>query len=598
LYCQFGRGSYVPARRAKIVTRQLQVEVAGSAGFAGNGAFQVEARRAKNVTRQLQVEGAGSTGFAGNGAFQVEAPVARYYTAEGFLCDSSNERLDPYSHPITFGQVARVCVTPTGLALNDNVKIRSIDYYTWTRNELQLSQEAILTNEEAVPKTEIFCIRGDEICAFETLLDEPFFASVGAVGGSGVVWLQFGSESRRVTFELTNSFLSEMEPDFAGASLFSALIFVLPPIGARQLYGCRAWECNESNREIVSADSKKEGASVRMCVSPTFEAMEAGASMWSVEWWTWQRKNFTQPAVVEQGEEAPDGLTLQLCDRGADVCVFQTRLRPEFFNDTGAMTGSGHCWITFGSGFRVPGRIEVEEDPGVAGVKINPLVDPLYAGSNDIGMIFAVTGNYTIIELKCEEDHELKKWWKEEDDQTRLGYIAIMVATGASVCCCFMCALLSNRRRTEEKNGENGNIVINVGIQETHNSENRTHNHKEERTSRSSLETEESSKSMGSIPERKRSKGGDGPNADDVCFDDNDHSGTRAMAKVVRKYVRENPKASYGPPSYQIIKGLLDDRCFYIRAKPSSPWREASKKEIISELGECWRQQKAKTIKG
>ena len=76
-----------------------------------------------------------------------------------------------------------------------------------------------------------------------------------------------------------------------------------------------------------------------MCRPTTFQAVEAGASMWSVEWWTWKRKNFTQPAIVEQGEESPGGLTLQMRERGADRCVFPTRLRTEFFNDTGAMDG-------------------------------------------------------------------------------------------------------------------------------------------------------------------------------------------------------------------------------------------------------------------
>ena len=539
------------------------------------------------------MEGVGSPDFAGNGLFQLDIPVARFYTAEGFLCDSDNQRLDPYSTPFTFGQAARVCVTPTGLALNDDVKIRSIDSFTWGRPELELSQEAILTNEEAVAGTEIFCVQGQDVCAFETQLEKPFFASVGAVGGRGTVWLQFGSESRRVQVDLTDSFLSDMEPGFAGASPFSTFLIVLPPLDERELYGCRAYECNELDREFVSGDSKAENASVRMCVSPTSDAVAAGASMWMVEWWTWARKNFTQPAIVDQGDEAPDGRTLQMCERGMDYCIFQTRLRPEFFNDTGAMTGDGHCWITFGSGFRMPGRIvveeEEEEDPAVRYV-IDPLEDPLYAGGNNIAMIFPVVGNYTIAKIICEEDHELKKWWKEEEDNTRLGYIGIMIAFGASTCCCFMCALCSNRRRQQEKQeGGKGNIVINVGIQESHAIENRTHNHKEERTHKT-LETSDSSKSM--------SKGDDGPCDDDICFDDNNHSGTRAMEKVVMRYVRENPKASYGPPTYMIIKGLLDDRRFYIRAKPSKPWIEASKKEIIHELGECWMQQKSKMLKG
>jgi hypothetical protein len=401
---QFGSGNSTTSRRAMIVPRQTQEADPGPAEVDG---------------------GVGSIGYAGAGPFSVDMPVARLYAAIGFLCNAQNEEIDPYKYPLAMGDSARVCVRPSDYALDEGIKIRSIDSFTWARKEFEVSQAAVTSNAQEAPETEIFCRQGEDTCAFQTKLKDDFYGFRGIVSGEGFVWLQIGSESRRVQFELGFNLLNDMEPGFAGASQFSVFVYVMPESANRDLYRCRAYECNKLNREIVPPGPKRQGMSIRMCVAPEALALEKGARMWSVEWWHWTRKKFIQAAVAPQGKEGPDGQTLQMCERGSEVCSFQTRLDNRLFNSslpnsgimaTGAMEGIGYCWLTFGYGkhsFR--GQ---EEETGVAE---DPTNDPMFAGANSIGIMWPVEGNFSFpLPERCTDDHELKAWGKDETDQMKV----------------------------------------------------------------------------------------------------------------------------------------------------------------------------------
>jgi hypothetical protein len=462
----------VESRRAEIVMFEGEDT---SPGFRDIGVGSLP------TTRQVDQEvvdddpqGPGTAGFAGQGPFQVDIPVTRLYNAIGYLCDAANNRLDPSKNPLIPGDTARVCVTPNGVALLDNVRIRSIDSFNWLREEFELSQWAVTPNAQAAQASEIFCQRGSLVCAFETVLEDGFYRTPGIVTGNGFVWLQFGEESRLLQFDLVGSsggrrdlqfgnetaefdlgfgLLPGMLAGFAGASAFAAYIYVMPPLGQRELYRCRAYECDYTNREIVTNDAKLQGESVRICVEPSYAAQEAGAKMWSIEWWTWEQVNVNQTAIVAQGKEAPDGKTLLMCYRGMEVCYFQTRLKDEFFQIPNGINGDGFCWLTYG-GLLIPGLIETETDGGVGEEEeeiIEAFKDPLYAGSNEIGMTFPVTGNYIIPPLTCPpEEHSLKLWWEEEEENMRLLYILTMVGAGAGVCCLFGLCLCCNRRTEDE----------------------------------------------------------------------------------------------------------------------------------------------------
>ena len=430
------------------------------------------------------VEGPGSPGYAGGGPFVVEHPLTRLYTAIGFLCDADKNEISPIDNPLTKGMKARVCVRPDALAvIQDNVRIRSIDRFTWTRPELgNTTQVAITTNAQAEDKTEIFCTSGSEVCAFETMLNDEFFDTTGVVEGKGIVWLQFGSDAQGrqlqtgVEYDLGFELLPEMKAGFAGASPYDAYVVVLPPPELRELYNCRVYECEGSLgnlTEIKPGEPKTQGSSIRMCVEPSVYAMQAGANMWSIEWWTWQRQNYTQPAIVEQGQEAPDGMTLQVCRRGDPVCMFQTRLQNDFFKNPGAMFGEGYCWLTFGKGEIVRGVISsdnnnttTEEGDEEEVEKINPADDLLYAGGNDISYEFPVTGNYKFV-LQCPEpDHKLTVWWDNLEPIQRYLIWASIIGSALSLCCLGFCCCFSAYRseRREYVETTAGKVTVNVDI--------------------------------------------------------------------------------------------------------------------------------------
>lgn len=543
-----------------------------------------------STTASGTAQGQGSPGFAGLGPFAVNIPVARLYEGEGFLCDSNNNLLDPYSNPLTLGMTARVCVKPNDYALSQGVKMRSIDSFTWSRTDtgFNLTQDAVNPDAQAASGTTVTCNPGDDICVFETDLGPEFFTKAGRVDGSGVIWLQFGTTSRRLDFTLGNALRSQMAPGFAGASPFTVFVYVVPPLNNRTLYHCRVYECDYLNREIVPMGSKEENVTVRMCVAPDAEAQQAGAMMWKVEWWTWERHNYTQKALVPQGQEAEDGLTLSICERGSNVCVFQTRLIPEFFDSIGIMDGTGYCWLTFGSG-KVVDRIN-NANGSNSTAKIDPTKDPLFAGANNINYTIPVTGNWTKPVVICVHDNTFKGWWKQQPEKLKLAYILLCILPFVSTCCLGGLCLLKNRRRYEDEY-EGEKIVVNVDIQDNNKTENISHHQLKDGLDIDNASQESACKR--SKPNSKNSILGE-PSEDDVCLGLPKHPGNRAIVKAVRKCLKENPDSSYTPPVYKAISKRLGDRHFFTRDSDSSKWRDASKKEIITSVGEIWKEQKKK----
>ncbi len=211
---------------------------------------------------------------------------------------------------------------------------------------------------------------------------------------------------RRLQYSLEDyafgaQYLPLADPGFAGASPFDAVIYLLPPLDERELFRCRAYECDQNNVEFVTDEPKQEGQSIRMCVRPSKAAEDVGAKMWSVEWWTWSQVDRIQEAIVMQGKEAPDGRTVNFCVRGMDVCFFQTNLIPIFFSapQPNAINGEGVCWITFGDIYAIPGPIDFEVPKD--GTEIDPTKDPLYAGHNPIEIIFRTEGDYVEVLEEC-----------------------------------------------------------------------------------------------------------------------------------------------------------------------------------------------------
>jgi hypothetical protein len=553
--------------------------------------------------------------YAGAGPFNVDFPVTRLYRAYGWLCDKDNNRLDAKKHPVVKGDIARVCVTPDDIAIfQDNVRIRLIDSFTWYREDvLNVTQPAITTNAVAEDRTEIFCTAGSLVCALETNLTDGFFKLPGAIQGRGIVWLQFGEDpGRRLQiplelgagppphldhrglqysledFAFGAQFLPIADPGFAGASPFDAIIYVLPPVDERELFRCRAYECDQQNVEFVSNEPKQEGQSIRMCVRPSKAAEDVGAKMWSVEWWTWSQIDRIQDAIVKQGQEAPDGRTVNFCLRGMDVCFFQTNLIPIFFSapQPNAINGDGVCWITFGDIYAVPGPIDFEEPED--GTEIDPTKDPLYAGHNPIGIIFPTEGDYVEVLEECPpQDHTISGWMGELDDIYRAAIIAGMVL--GSLCCCipslFLLSRLRRRRRDElEIEEKDGKVLVNIDVDQKN-----ERNVEEKQFKDEDDESEDEERVKSASKEGKTFRGKRGK--DDIDFDDHKHPGTIALRKKICAYLKENPDKEYGPEPYQYFCKKFDGHYFLVN-KSGKKWSEATKPESVAGIGEIWKEEK------
>ena len=115
------------------------------------------------------------------------------YFVEGFLCDDTLQKVT-YDRPRTQGSTLRVCVKPTDAALADGLKMRAVDSFSFYRDQVgsvQITQEALARGESANPSlTTLICVRGTELCYFDTLLKAEFFYGAGNVQGFGEAWLQ------------------------------------------------------------------------------------------------------------------------------------------------------------------------------------------------------------------------------------------------------------------------------------------------------------------------------------------------------------------------------------------------------------------------
>eukprot|EP00980_Cylindrotheca_fusiformis_P027219 scaffold19424_cov142-Cylindrotheca_fusiformis.AAC.3 len=125
------------------------------------------------------------------GAYQDSAVI-------GYLCDYDDNVVEAKNR--IQGESVRVCVKPTPDVLARGGYLKFIDEFTFEQEGQE--QAAILPGtggKAANPLTEVACIPGSDLCAFETLLSSDFFAQEGTVIGAGSVYLQLGRENTEST---------------------------------------------------------------------------------------------------------------------------------------------------------------------------------------------------------------------------------------------------------------------------------------------------------------------------------------------------------------------------------------------------------------
>ena len=142
------------------------------------------------------------------------------YEVEGYLCDSDDIELSDSDKVAVRnqGSVLRVCVRPDEEARNDQVYMRFIDTFTWQRDYGGaigvLYQPAVEERDPASNGlTELFCTSGAEVCAFESILFASMFRTPGAVTGSGIASMQFGSDPLEIQKRRLRSSRRDLQED-------------------------------------------------------------------------------------------------------------------------------------------------------------------------------------------------------------------------------------------------------------------------------------------------------------------------------------------------------------------------------------------------
>jgi hypothetical protein len=127
---------------------------------------------------------------------KLENTANQVYLLEGYQCNSGNVQLttEETSASRNQGSVIRVCVKPDNDAFTAGIRMRSLDAFTFSRADGDVTQPAIVGPNSESPNglTSLTCSNGLEVCFFETILFAAFFSTDGVVAGSGSGSMQFG----------------------------------------------------------------------------------------------------------------------------------------------------------------------------------------------------------------------------------------------------------------------------------------------------------------------------------------------------------------------------------------------------------------------
>ena len=165
--------------------------------------------------------------------------ASQSYQVEGYQCDAfTNEPLSEAELAASRNQgtIIRVCVRPDQTARDDGIFMRSIDSFAWERDYDGVigivTQPAVENREPASNQlTDLYCTSGDAVCAFETILFAALFRTPGAITGSGIASLQFGSDpivSSRRNLRQSSRAIQEDDEGIAATAEFQLDMEVIP----------------------------------------------------------------------------------------------------------------------------------------------------------------------------------------------------------------------------------------------------------------------------------------------------------------------------------------------------------------------------------
>jgi hypothetical protein len=141
---------------------------------------------------------------------------------------------------------------------------------------------------------------------------------------------------KRVLY-LTPAFLCVLRPNDPGSE------------SVLQKYFVEGFLCDDQLREIEYLYPIVQGSKIKVCVKPTDEALLDGVYMRRVDSFTYWRDSPNAGTTIEQialrdGESASP-VTELFCERGWEMCHFDTLLRSDFYFGVGRVLGYGEAWL-------------------------------------------------------------------------------------------------------------------------------------------------------------------------------------------------------------------------------------------------------------
>ncbi len=117
-----------------------------------------------------------------------------------------------------------------------------------------------------------------------------------------------------------------------------------------QKYYVDGYLCDDNLQPIAYMVPVVQGVKVRVCVQPTDDALQDGVYMRSVDSFRYQRQKPEGGLLVTQvalrdGKSADPAMTEHFCERGWELCYFDTILKADFYFGPGRVIGYGEAWL-------------------------------------------------------------------------------------------------------------------------------------------------------------------------------------------------------------------------------------------------------------
>jgi hypothetical protein len=123
----------------------------------------------------------------------IQAEEESSYGVDVFECNNNLEELAFQDRQVKTheGSVIRVCFRPNHAAMEDGVRIRSIDEFIWYMEHANgVAQQTAVQNGQVEPSlSQLECLEGGTICVLDTMLTGNFYFNEGSVLGTGHAFL-------------------------------------------------------------------------------------------------------------------------------------------------------------------------------------------------------------------------------------------------------------------------------------------------------------------------------------------------------------------------------------------------------------------------